>query len=141
MRSCLLFTSALLLAGHAPGAHADTLYKCVDAKGIIAYSNLPCPGLARAARQFEVAAPESADESAARLDAERARLRKEEAAFKVRHARRNAALDDQLRQGDIARRRQAQADRKQETLEKSGVSRRAGASPSVAGKLRLRGSP
>jgi hypothetical protein len=110
VRPLLLLAAALLLAGHAPGAHADTMYKCVDAKGKIAYSNLPCPGLAKAAREFEVAAPESAEDSAARLGAERARLRKEEAAFKLRHARRNAALDDRLRQGEIARRRQEQAD-------------------------------
>jgi hypothetical protein len=74
VRPLLLLAAALLLAGHAPGAHADTMYKCVDAKGKIAYSNLPCPGLAKAAREFEVAAPESAEDSAARLGAERARL-------------------------------------------------------------------
>jgi hypothetical protein len=110
MRPFLLFAAALLLAGQAPGARADTMYKCVDAKGKIAYSNLACPGLAKAAREFEVAAPESAEDSAVRLGAERARLRKEEAAFKKRQAGRNAVLDDKLRQSEIVRRRQEQAD-------------------------------
>lgn len=122
MRPCLLFASALLLALHAPGARADTMYKCVDAKGKIAYSNLPCPSQAKLAREFDVPAPEAEQDSAARLGAERARLRTEEAAFSKRHARRNAAIDAKLRQGEIARRRQEQAEinaiRRQQTQEK-----------------------
>ena len=139
MRPFLLFVAALLLAGQAPGARAGTMYKCVDAKGKIAYSDLPCTGQAKAAREFNIPAPESAAESEARLDAERARLRNEEAAFKVRHARRNAALDDELRQGEVARRRQERADinaiRSQQSQQGLVPVRRAGALSSGAGKV------
>lgn len=140
MRPFLFFAAALLLAGQAHGARADTMYKCVDGKGKIAYSDLPCPGQAKVAREFDVPAPEAPEESAARLGAERARLRQEDAAFRMRHAQRSAALDAKLRQGEIARRQQEQAEinaiRRQEAQESGSATRRAGATPSSGGKAR-----
>ncbi|MES2018628.1 MAG: DUF4124 domain-containing protein [Pseudomonadota bacterium] len=105
----LLFFAALLLA---MPALADTMYKCVDAQGKIAFADTPCPGSTKAATQYALAPPESREQSAARAAAEQQRLRAADAAFGVRHAQRakefdkeqaRAARRDTLLERDAAR--------------------------------------
>jgi hypothetical protein len=92
--------AALLLAGHSPHAFANTMSKCVDANGKISYSDQPCPGEAKLAREFTIAAPEqNADRDALKL-VEKARLRAAESAFRERHASRDQELDATLRHGE-----------------------------------------
>jgi hypothetical protein len=100
-----LFFAALLLA---TPALANTMYKCVDAQGKVSFSDTPCPGAMKAAKQFEIAAPESNEESAARRAAEKQRLRAADEAFRVRHAQRAREFDRQqalAAQRDAARAR------------------------------------
>lgn len=93
MRPVLILSAALLLAGQAPGALADTMVKCVGGDGKVAYSNQACPGQMSVARQFTIPPSETAEQSAARLAADSARLRHSDAQFKQRHARRTRELD------------------------------------------------
>lgn len=100
VRPLLLFSLSLLLAGQAPPAQADTMYKCVGANGKVAYSDMPCPGQAKAAREFDVPAPETEEESRERLAMEKERLRAADAAFRQRHYSRQQALDARIRRGN-----------------------------------------
>lgn len=50
---CLIVLPGLVALALAAGAHAGTLNKCVDAKGEVTYSNLPCSN-AREARTLEI---------------------------------------------------------------------------------------
>jgi hypothetical protein len=81
---------AAVLAASAPCALADTIYKCVQENGTVAFSSLPCAGQAKQARQLTVPAPEADDVSAARLKQESARLRTAEKYFQKRQAKRDA---------------------------------------------------
>ena len=56
-----------------PAAHADTMYKCVDARGKIAYSDLPCPRETKMAGEFAAPAPEKENDGAARRALQTAR--------------------------------------------------------------------
>jgi hypothetical protein len=83
-------TLAAALAAAAPCALADTIYKCVDAGGKVAFSSLPCAGQAKQAKQLSVPAPEADDVSAARLNQERERLRMADRYFRMRQGMREA---------------------------------------------------
>lgn len=80
---CIVLTASL--AALTASARADTIYKCVQADGKIAFSSLPCAGKSREARQLAVPPPEADDVSAARLTQERARLAAAERQFRQRH--------------------------------------------------------
>jgi hypothetical protein len=69
MKSILL--TSLMLFGAAGLAHADTMYKCVDSAGKVAYTSVPCHGKASEAKAFSVAAPL---DNAALAEAEKKRL-------------------------------------------------------------------
>lgn len=90
MRTLLLAAFAAGLTAVVPCTLADTMYKCVDANGKVAYSSMPCDGKAREARQFAVPPPEAEQDSSARLKAERNKLRVSEWQFRQRQAQRNA---------------------------------------------------
>lgn len=79
----IVLTAAMAALG--PSAHADTIYKCVQPDGKVAFSSLPCAGKSREARQLAVPPPEADDVSAARLQQERARLAAAERRFRQRH--------------------------------------------------------
>jgi hypothetical protein len=83
-------TLAAALAAAAPCALADTIYKCVEAGGKVAFSSLPCAGQATQAKQLSVPAPEADEVSAARLYQERARLRMADHHFRMRQGMRDA---------------------------------------------------
>lgn len=100
MRPFLLFSFSLLSAASASPARADTMYKCVGANGKIAYADMPCPPQARAAAEFAVPAPETQEQSEARLAREKERLRRADAEFRARHAARQRALDYQIGRGN-----------------------------------------
>lgn len=100
MRPFLLFSFSLLSAASASPARADTMYKCVGANGKIAYADMPCPPQARAAAEFAVPAPETQEQSEARLAREKERLRRANAQFRARHAARQRALDYQIGRGN-----------------------------------------
>ena len=106
---------AALLAGLAPGAHADTMYKCVSPDGKIAYVNQPCAGQAKAAKQFTVAANEPDEARDARLKAERASLQAADAKFQKTKAERDRqyAIND-TRDAAQSRRRTAETARKEQ---------------------------
>lgn len=82
---CIVLNTAL-----AASVQADTIYKCVQADGMVAFSSLPCAGKARETRQLAVPAPEADDVSAARLAKERARLAAAERQFRQRQQSRDA---------------------------------------------------
>ena len=50
-------TVMLLLGACAGQARADTMYKCVDGSGKVAYTSMPCHGKVSQAKAFSVAAP------------------------------------------------------------------------------------
>jgi hypothetical protein len=104
MHPLLSFAIAAVLAAQAPCALADTMYKCVASNGKVAYSSLPCEGQAREARQFEVPAPESDEDSRARLKLESARLRVADQQFRRRQAASDAEYAHQARLAPRVRR-------------------------------------
>ena len=109
------FVVAALLGALAPGALADTLYKCVSPDGKIAFVNQPCAGQAKAARQFSVMANESDNARDARLKAERASLRAADAKFQQRMAERDRQYAiDTSRDATQARRRASEAARQEQ---------------------------
>lgn len=99
MDSSSLLLAAALLVLPAPWAQAGSMYKCADAKGRIAFSDTPCPGDMQVKAQYEVADPETPEQSAARLAADSQRLRAADRAFRARHAQRSRELDYQLQLG------------------------------------------
>jgi hypothetical protein len=84
-----------VLAAAAPCAPADTIYKCVQENGKVAFSSQPCARAEKEARQLTVPAPEADDVSAARLKQESARLRSADKYFQKRQARRDAEYANQ----------------------------------------------
>ena len=56
MRYSVSIQLLMLLGACAAPAHADTMYKCVDGAGKIAYTNAPCQGKSQA-KAFSVADP------------------------------------------------------------------------------------
>ena len=81
---------ALLLAAGV-SAKAETLYKSTDSSGRVSYSEQPLPGAAKVER---VLVEPLDPESAARIDAEREKLRKQAEEFQQRERRRELALDN-----------------------------------------------
>lgn len=81
---------AVVLATFAGSALGDTIYKCLQADGRIAFSSLPCAGSAKETRQLAVPPPEADDVSAARRQQERARLAAAERQFSQRQRVREA---------------------------------------------------
>jgi hypothetical protein len=96
VRHYLLLSFALLLT--AP-AQAQTMYKCVGANGKIVYSDLPCPHQAKMAKEFDVPAPETQEQSEARLAKDKERRRRADLDFQERHASRQRSLDRQNSSG------------------------------------------
>lgn len=94
---------AALLAGAAPQARSDTMYKCIAANGKVAYASQPCGGQAREARQFAVPPPESLEAASARLKGESERLRAADKQFRQRQADSNAELQRASRNAPRAR--------------------------------------
>ncbi len=90
MRFPLCIAALAVLAAQAPGALADTIYKCVGGDSKVGFSSRPCEGHARQARQLDVPPPEPDDVSAERLKREREQLRLADKNFKRRQAERNA---------------------------------------------------
>lgn len=86
MRHYFHYLLAAMLGAWLSPALADTIYKCVQADGKVAFSSLPCQGQARQARQLAVPAPEADAVSAARLARERDKLRAAERRFRKRNA-------------------------------------------------------
>lgn len=93
MKLILNIALAAALAATASGALADTIYKCVQSDGKVAFSSLPCAGKAKQARQLTVPPPEADDVSAARLKQERAQLAVADKQFRQRHAMRGRGGD------------------------------------------------
>jgi hypothetical protein len=85
MRHFFHYLLAAMLGAWLSPALADTLYKCVQADGKVAFSSLPCQGQARQAGQLDVPAPEADAVSAARLARERDKLRAAEQRFRKRN--------------------------------------------------------
>lgn len=90
MKLSLSIALAVVLATLIQGARADTIYKCVQADGKVAFSSLPCAGKAKEARQLSVPPPEADDVSAARLQQERAKLAAADRQFRQRQGARDA---------------------------------------------------
>ena len=91
MKLTLCIVLAAAIAALTGSARADTIYKCVQADGKVAFSSLPCAGQSREARQLAVPPPEADNVSAARLTKERARLAAAERQFRQRHQSRDAS--------------------------------------------------
>jgi hypothetical protein len=86
----ILATIAIAAVLAAPCARADTIYKCVQADGKVAFSSLPCAGKAKQARQLSVPPPEADEVSVARLRQERDRLFESERKFRFRQLERDS---------------------------------------------------
>lgn len=102
MRPLLSLVPPLLLALLAPAANGQAIYKCLARTGKVTFSDQPCAGEHKLAREIAVIAPMPDAVASARQAAEQERLNKANAAFRVRHARRQYGLDADLRQSDAA---------------------------------------
>ena len=99
MRPSLFFAAALVLAAQTASAATGTMFKCVDARGKTAYTGLPCPAEAKAARQFAVPAPESAEASTARVLQEKEKRRMASDAMQRQMGARSDELDALMQYG------------------------------------------
>ena len=106
MNSPLAVSLCLALWALPCWAAADTLYQCVT-DGKRTFSSLPCPVGARQTGTLSVPAPESAAESAARLERERDQLRVAELQFQTRQHERDRVYRQEQRQFAAQKRRVA----------------------------------
>ena len=99
MRPILIFSVGMLLAAQAASAEDGTMFKCVDARGHTAYTELPCPAEATASRQLAVLAPENAQASTARVAQEKHKRRMASDSMRRQMDARSEELDARTQDG------------------------------------------